>query len=308
MNDSARVLRSPVLAWTASRTALRRLALASTVVNVLLVITGGAVRLSGSGLGCPTWPKCTDSSLTPTNGISAHKLIEFGNRQVGIVLGILTLLTLIVAIRRREHVRLAVLCFAIVPVQAVIGGITVRTDLNPWVVSLHFLASMPAIAVTMWLWWQLAERPTDSGTRWGRSYAWVVLAATLLVLMAGTVVTGAGPHAGDVRRDGSLHRNGLSPASMSQLHADFVMILIGLTVGAVVMARYALRDQRLTRAAQVLLGVELAQGVIGYVQYFTHLPSLMVWFHMIGASAVWVAALALLMSTARASNATTRSV
>lgn len=291
---------SAVVGWTASRTALRRLALASTVVNVVLVISGGAVRLTGSGLGCPTWPKCTESSLTPTDGISAHKLIEFGNRQVGVLLAVLTLLTLVVAIRRREHVRLAALCFAVVPVQAVIGGITVRTDLNPWVVSLHFLASMPAIAVTLWLWWLVADRPTAEGPPWLRGYGTVVLGATVLVLMAGTVVTGAGPHAGDVRRDGSLHRNGLSPASMSQLHADLVMVLIGLTVGAVALTRYALRNERLRRAALVLLGAELVQGVIGFVQYFTHLPVLAVWLHMIGACAVWLAALSLLFLTVRA--------
>ena len=290
---------SAVVGWTASRTALRRLALAATVVNVVLVISGGAVRLTGSGLGCPTWPKCTESSLTPTDGLSAHKLIEFGNRQVGVLLAVLTLLTLVVAIRRREHVALATLCFAVVPVQAVIGGITVRTDLNPWVVSLHFLASMPAIAVTLWLWWQVADRPTAEGAPWMRTYAAVLVGATVLVLMAGTVVTGAGPHAGDVRRDGSLHRNGLSPASMSQLHADLVMVLIGLTVGAVALTRYAVGSPRLRRGALVLLGAELVQGVIGFVQYFSHLPVLAVWLHLFGACAVWLAALSLLLLTVR---------
>ena len=141
-----------VRAWFASPRVLTGLAIASIVANCGIVVTGGAVRLTSSGLGCPTWPSCTDSSLTPTRQAATHGLIEFTNRQLTFVLGAIALATLIAAVVQRRRVALAALALAIIPVQAVIGGISVLTDLNPWVVALHFLTSMAAIAVTVLLW------------------------------------------------------------------------------------------------------------------------------------------------------------
>ncbi len=277
--------------------ALRALALAFVIANVVIVVTGGAVRLTNSGLGCPTWPSCTDASLTPTPEYAVNGVIEFSNRLLSVLLGLLAVVTLLTAFFQRRQRRLAVLAFAIIPVQAVIGGISVRTELNPWVVALHFLASMAAIAVTFVLWWRLRERtpivgPVPPAARW---LAWVVVAVAAIVLTVGTVVTGSGPHAGDRNASGRVHRTGLSVSSMTQLHADLVMVLIGLTVGLLALV-YALRLRRdVQRAAGWLLAAELAQGAVGYTQYFLGVPPALVAVHMLGACLVWIAALSVLL-------------
>jgi cytochrome c oxidase assembly protein subunit 15 len=278
--------------WLNSSVALRRWALASVVANVVIVVTGGAVRLTNSGLGCPTWPSCTDASLTPTKAYSFHGIIEFTNRQLTFVLVIIAVATWLAAMARRTERRLATVAALGIPAQAVLGGLTVLTHLNPWLVAAHFLLSMAIIAVTMWLWWRVREgsafAPVPDAAR---ALARVTLAATAAVLVLGTIVTGSGPHAGDKDSSGKVHRTGLKVASMAQLHADSVMVLIGLSMGVLAVA-YALHaDGLLRRAAAVLVGVELAQGVIGYTQYFLHVPPLLVALHMFGACLVWIAAL-----------------
>jgi cytochrome c oxidase assembly protein subunit 15 len=284
----------PAAAQTA--TALRRLAAASVLANVVIVVTGGAVRLTNSGLGCPTWPRCTDASLTPTKQYAIHGLIEFSNRMFTFVLVAIALATWIVAmIRRRERVLATVAALGI-PAQAVLGGLTVLTHLNPWLVGAHFLLSMGILAVTFLLWWrvrevELAPRQPDLV----RLLAAVTAAVVLITLVIGTIVTGAGPHAGDIAEDGTIHRNGLSVASMAQLHADVVMVLIGLTAGLVVLVYAVSAGAAVRRAAVVLLAVELAQGIIGYTQYFLHVPPLLVGLHMLGACLVWLAALHVLL-------------
>jgi cytochrome c oxidase assembly protein subunit 15 len=279
---------------------LRRLALATLIANVLIVVTGGAVRLTGSGLGCPTWPSCTDSSLTPTREYAAHGVIEFANRQLTFVLSVVVLATLVAAVLARRQVRLAVLVAASIPAQAVLGGITVLTHLNPWTVAAHFLLSMLIIAVAFALWWRLREEAEAAvvpavggfaGQAALRTACWTVVALTAAVLAVGTVVTGSGPHAGD---KGATHRIGFDPAAVSQLHADLVMLLIGVSIGLAVLARAAGAPSLLRRAAWLLVGVELAQGLIGFVQYFTHVPEVLVGLHMLGACLVWLAALTVL--------------
>jgi heme a synthase len=286
--------------WLRRPATLRRLALASVIANVVIVVTGGAVRLTGSGLGCPTWPSCTDASLTPTREYAVHGIIEFANRQLTFVLSAVVLATLVVAVLVRRQVRLAVLVAASIPAQAVLGGITVLTHLNPWTVAAHFLLSMLIIAVAFALWWRLRERPAaSSGLRAVasgsvRAAAWTIVALTAVVLAVGTVVTGSGPHAGD---KGATHRIGFDPAAVSQLHADLVMLLIGVTLAFALLTRAAGASDRLRRAAWLLLAVELAQGLIGFVQYFTHVPAVLVGFHMLGACLVWLAALTVLART-----------
>ena len=226
-------MKERVLAWLASPRVLRELALASVVANVVIVVTGGAVRLTGSGLGCPTWPQCTGSSLTPTKAHSFHGVIEFTNRQLTFVLGVIAVATLVAAYRQRREVPLAALAFAGIPAQALMGGITVLTDLNPWTVAIHFLLSMAIIAVTVLLWWRLrSPHPLATGPPAVLARLIVVTAAAVLAI--GTVVTGAGPHAGDLKA-GKLHRIHLDPGGVAQLHADAVMVLVGLTVGLVVL-------------------------------------------------------------------------
>ncbi len=281
-----------VTRWAREPRLLPRLALASVIVNVVIVVTGGAVRLTGSGLGCPTWPSCTDDSLTPTKSYALHGIIEFTNRQLTFVLSIVVLATLVSALLVRRERPMAVLLAASIPAQAVLGGITVLTKLNPWFVAAHFMLSIAIIAVAFVLWWRVRPAASDPVSPAAlRTAGWVLLAITAAVLAVGTVVTGSGPHAGD---KGATHRIHLAPASVAQLHADLVMLLIGVTLGFVLLARLTGASGPLRRTGYWLLGVELGQGLIGFVQYFTHVPALLVGFHMLGACLVWLAALTLL--------------
>jgi cytochrome c oxidase assembly protein subunit 15 len=272
---------------------LRRFGWASLVANGVLVVTGGAVRLTASGLGCPTWPRCTDASFTPHGALSMHSAIEFGNRTLTFVLAAVAIVTFVAALQsgRRELVRLALVMGLAIPAQAVIGGITVLTDLHPWIVSFHLLCSLAIIGVAVLFLWRI-DRPrpsTGSGTGAGSgalsTLAWLTFAAAWLVLYVGTVVTGSGPHAGDI----NAPRNGLDPLQLSQLHADVVFLLLGLTVALVVVTR--------SRAAWALLWIELAQGLVGFVQYFTDLPEVLVGIHMLGAAAVSAAVTWALLDT-----------
>jgi cytochrome c oxidase assembly protein subunit 15 len=270
---------------------LSRLAVASVVVNVVIVVTGGAVRLTQSGLGCPTFPSCGDGSLTPTRKFGVNGIIEFTNRQLTFVVVAVVLATLVVAVLDRQQIRLAGLLAASIPAQALLGGLTVLTHLNPWLVACHFLLSMAIIAVAYALWWRVSGHRAAPVRPGLRQAACAVTMLTAAVLILGTVVTGSGPHAGDKDTSGKVHRTGLDVGSMSQLHADVVMLLVGVTVGFVLLARGAGASKDLQAAAVALLGIELAQGLIGFVQYFTHIPAILVGFHMLGACLVWLAAL-----------------
>jgi cytochrome c oxidase assembly protein subunit 15 len=272
---------------TPTQPGLRALAWASIASNVLLVVTGGAVRLTGSGLGCPTWPRCTDQSFTPHNSLSLHSAIEFSNRMLTFALVVVAVATFIAAWQsRRRELRLVALGLLLgIPAQAVIGGIAVLSHLNPWVVSFHLLCSMAMIGLAV-LFWHLVERGTPLGTPvTGKPLlmlAWAVFAVGWAVLYIGTVVTGSGPHAGDR----TAPRNGLDPLELSQLHADVVMLFIGLTIGLLCVAYATGAGEATRRAARILLVVELAQGAIGFVQYFTGVPVVLVGFHMFGAALV----------------------
>ncbi|GAA3784727.1 COX15/CtaA family protein [Micromonospora maritima] len=282
-----------------SPTLLRRLAFASIIANVAIVVTGGAVRLTASGLGCPTWPRCTDESYTTTSEMGVHGVIEFGNRLLTFAVGIIALAVVLAVLaqvpRRRGLLPLAVGVLFGIPAQAVVGGITVLTNLNPWVVGLHFLASMVVIAAAYALWRRTAEPdgpvvPTVPAPL--RTLARITTLVSASVLVVGTWVTGSGPHAGDQ----GAARNGLDPESISQVHADGVFLLIGLSV-ALFFAFRAVGAARAARAAGVLLAVELGQGVIGFVQYFTHLPAVLVAAHMLGSCLVLLATLGVLWAT-----------
>jgi cytochrome c oxidase assembly protein subunit 15 len=266
---------------------MRVAAIATLVANMALVATGGAVRLTDSGLGCPTWPHCLTGGTAhaPT---AYHHWIELGNRMLITVLIAIGVATVVVAMRsrprRRDVVRLSWLLLGAVPLQAVLGGITVLTHLNPWVVMVHFLASMVMVAAAT-----LLLRRTLEGDRPAQQLVLPLLQTLVyglaalvgVVLVLGTVVTGSGPHAGDV----TAKRNGLDPMLVTQLHADAVMLLVGLTVALVVVFRAVRAPEGVNTAVRRLLAVELAQGVVGYVQYFTKLPSGLVEVHLVGATA-----------------------
>jgi heme a synthase len=279
---------------------VRRLALASLVANVVIVLTGGAVRLTGSGLGCPTWPKCTDDSYTTTSEMGVHGVIEYGNRMLGGIVGVIAIAALLVAIRLRPRrpdvVRLAALVLAGVLGQGVLGGITVLTGLNPWTVAAHFLVSILVIAAAYAQWRRVDESAgpvravVPAPLRW---LVWLVTAVGAAVLVLGTLVTGAGPHAGDP----DTSRMPFDLTTISQLHADLVFLLVGLTAASWFALRAVAAPARTVRAAAILLAVELGQGVIGFVQYFLHVPPLAVGLHMLGACLVWLATLNLLFAT-----------
>jgi cytochrome c oxidase assembly protein subunit 15 len=266
-----------------------RLSLANLVANGLIVVTGGAVRLTGSGLGCPTWPRCTSQSFVATPELAAHGVIEFGNRLLTFVLAIVAIATVVAVWRsaRRDLRPLAVAVFLGIPAQALLGGVTVLTGLNPWTVAAHFLLSMVIVALATVLW--LRSREPGVGQPLLRRPMELLVAGiavvTAAVLVLGTIVTGSGPHSGDVDAEGvpTGDRMGFDPELMSQLHADAVFLLLGLTV-ALLVALYATEAPgRVRRAARDLLIVQLAQGVIGYVQYATDLPIALVLAHMLGA-------------------------
>jgi cytochrome c oxidase assembly protein subunit 15 len=265
--------------------------LANLVAEVGIVVTGGLVRVTGSGLGCPTWPECTAGSITPTveqpEGI--HKYIEFGNRMLTGVLLLLAVATVLAVWRwaRRRAMKVgALVVLGGVLGQAVLGGVTVLLGLSPAVVAAHFLVSMGLVAASAYLWFarhdgagppQVLVAPLV--TRLG----WVTVAAGAAVLALGTVVTGSGPHSGDADEP---NRFGVDARTVSWLHADLVMIFLGLVVATWLTARLTAVDGERgpARAWLVVFGVSLAQGLIGYVQYFTGLPEALVIAHMLGAS------------------------
>jgi cytochrome c oxidase assembly protein subunit 15 len=285
------------IAWLSHPKFLRRVAMASIVANVGIVVTGGAVRLTGSGLGCPTWPRCTEESYVTTPEMGIYGAIEFGNRLLTFVVGAIALAGLVAALlhrpRRWSLVLLAGAVLAGIPLQGVIGGITVLTDLNPWVVGLHFLASMAVLVAAYAFWRRIDEsdapaRPTVPTPV--RTLVRLTTVVSAAVLVLGTFVTGSGPHSGDH----GAARNGLDPESISQLHVDAVFLLLGLSIALWFTLRAVDAPARAVRAAGLLLAVELGQGVIGFVQYFTGLPALAVGAHMLGSCLVWLATLAVL--------------
>jgi len=256
---------------------------ASLFANGALVVTGGVVRLTGSGLGCPTWPRCTEDSLTPHGAYDVHSVIEFGNRMLTWVLVVVAVGTFVAAWQsgRRDLRRIALVMALGIPAQAVIGGITVLTDLNPWVVSLHMLLSMAIVGLAVFFLERL-DRPAPVVPPRGAlvGLAWTTFAAAWVVFYVGTVVTGSGPHAGDA----DSKRNGLSALQMSQLHADVVFLFVGLTIGLLFAAVATGAPASTRRVIVLLLAIEVGQGTIGFVQYFTDLPVVLVGFHMLGSA------------------------
>jgi heme a synthase len=274
---------------------LRGLGLASIVANVGIVVTGGAVRLTKSGLGCPTWPRCTDESYVTTPEMGVNGVIEFGNRLLTFVVIAIAVAALLAAVlerpRRKPLIVLGLVTLIGLPMQGVIGGITVLTNLNPWVVGLHFLGSIFVITTAYLFYRRVVDTPvTAPPPRPLRHLARITTAVSLAVVVVGVIVTGAGPHSGD----GGAKRNHLDPELISQLHVDLVMLLIGLSVALFFAARIAGVP---TRPALILIAVELSQSLIGFVQYFTHLPIVLVGLHMLGACLVWIATLHVLHAT-----------
>ncbi|MFD5631636.1 heme A synthase [Streptomyces sp. NPDC127072] len=302
--DAVAAVRNPLAfiaeRWTPTSRTVRRAALAALVMAVAIVVTGGAVRLTGSGLGCPTWPKCTDDSLTTTSAMGVHGVIEFGNRMLTYVL-CAAVGWAIVAARsrkpfRRSLTRLGWAQFWIVMGNAVLGGVVVLVGLNPYTVAAHFLLSTALIAVATLLWRRTGEgdgAPRPLVGKPVRQMVWVLVAATVLLIAVGTVVTGAGPHAGD---SSEVERIPLDWENVTKLHAVLAWIVVTLVFALwFVLKAVDAPKGPLDRTRDLFL-ILLGQGVIGYVQYFTDLPEVLVGLHMFGSCLVWIGVLRVLLS------------
>ncbi|MFE1782925.1 heme A synthase [Streptomyces sp. NPDC059506] len=286
--------------WQPSARFVRGAALATVVMAVLIVVTGGAVRLTESGLGCPTWPRCTADSLAPTAEMGVHGVIEFGNRLLTYVLCAFVGLAIVAARSRspwrHSLTRLGWYQFWLIAANGIVGGITVLTGLNPYIVSAHFLLSTALLTVATVMWHRsregdgpargLAPRPV-------RQLAWLLVGATGVLTVLGTVVTGSGPHAGDANR---VHRIPIDWEKITQLHVDFVFLVLGLSVALWFVLRAVGAPAAPRARTRDLLVVLVAQGAIGYVQYFTGLPELVVGAHMLGSCLVWIAVLRVALS------------
>jgi heme a synthase len=268
---------------------LRRFALAAIVTNIGIVFTGGLVRVTGSGLGCPDWPTCDGRSVTPIGAEHTgwQSAIEFGNRLLTFVVLAAAVAVWVQVRRTRPHERVVERMAWVLPLgvlaQALLGGITVLTGLSPYTVAAHFLLSMVLISAAIVLHERVrpgdGHPPARSGIR-AATTALMVVAAVVLVL--GTIVTGAGPHGGDV----DAPRFAVDIRLMAIAHADAVWLLLGLTI-ALVAVTWRHGPPRLQRALHVVLAIELVQGGIGYAQYALGIPEALVALHILGAASLW---------------------
>ena len=254
-----------------------------------IVLTGATVRITGSGLGCPTWPECTYGSYVPVTGQAEgafHAWIEFGNRLLTFLLLFAAVAVVIYAIRkaRRDLLWRALLQVLGIFGQGVIGGITVLTDLNPLAVASHFILSIFLIAGAVSIVARgrtplISIRPTELKVK-VLARAQVLL--TFLVIVIGTLVTGSGPHAGDL----DAPRLNLDERAISWLHADAVIALLGVSLALLVLSEISPETKR---RVKIFFAVTLVQGLIGYLQYVLGLPELLVIVHVLGSTLVWIA-------------------
>jgi cytochrome c oxidase assembly protein subunit 15 len=275
------------------------LAWATLVVQIGIVGTGGLVRLTGSGLGCPTWPRCTPESFVATPEMGIHGVIEFGNRLLTFVLVVVAILMFLFVVRmRRERPDLFWLSLAIglyVPLQAVIGGITVLTNLNPYVVGLHYFASVVLVALSAVLVVRVYATPgprVRAVPRWYALTTHLTSVFVVVTVVVGILVTGSGPHAGD----GGAARNGLDAEFMQHVHSWPAYITFALTIILLVGARRTPPALRLPLWVGLLLSVELAQIVVGLWQARTGLPIWLVNIHMVLAVMLVAAMTAVVMN------------
>jgi cytochrome c oxidase assembly protein subunit 15 len=286
--------------------AVRGVFIANLVAQTGILVTGAVVRLTGSGLGCPTWPQCVEGSYTPTSRQPEawHKYVEFGNRLLTFVLVALAIAALVAAWwDRRQRARSGrpqrpvIMLLALIPIlgtfaQAILGGITVLAGLHPATVSAHFLLSMVIVAGVV----ALVVRAADPGDQpitylvpsLVRGLAWTLVAVTGVLVVLGVLVTGSGPHSGDAR---SESRFSFDPRTISWLHADVVLLFLGLTVGLLIVLIVIKAPKPALRRTWLLLVIAGVQGALGYVQYFTGLPGVLVAIHVLGSGLVWIAVL-----------------
>jgi cytochrome c oxidase assembly protein subunit 15 len=254
-----------------------------------IVLTGAAVRITGSGLGCPTWPECTYGSYVPVAGQAEgafHAWIEFGNRLLTFLLLFAAVAVVIYAIKkaRRDLLWRALLQVLGIFGQGIIGGITVLTDLNPLAVASHFILSIFLIAGAVSIVARgrsplISIRPTETKVK---ILAHVQVLLTFIVIVIGTLVTGSGPHAGDI----DAPRLKLDERAITWLHADAVIALFGVSLALLVLSEISPETKR---RVKIFFAITLAQGLVGYAQYVLGLPEILVIVHVLGSTLVWIA-------------------
>jgi cytochrome c oxidase assembly protein subunit 15 len=274
---------------TVSPTAYRSITLFALVALVIIIVSGAAVRLTGSGLGCPDWPTCANNRVVAP--VRYHAMVEFVNR---VFTGIVSVAVILAALgslarrpRRRDLTYLSLGLVAGVFAQVLLGGLTVRSKLTPPVVMAHFLLSMVLVANAVVLHRRAGRDDADharSGPSPIRTAARVLVAVAAVVIVTGTIVTGAGPHGGDE----NVRRLGFAVPTVARIHGVSELVLLTLTLALVWSARRRHAPSTVIEALNTLVLVEVAQGFVGYMQYLLGVPELLVGVHVLGAVGVWV--------------------
>ena len=268
----------------------RRISLANLIAQSGIIVTGAIVRLTGSGLGCPTWPDCAPGSLIPVAGQveGFHKYIEFGNRTLTfLVLAISIALFVFSLLNEKRNI----IVWSFLPLigtllQAVLGGITVLTGLHPSTVMAHFLLSIILVGVSVKIYDYFNNQRTFKALpKIVDHYVKIVTLVGLAVIILGTITTGSGPHSGDE----IAARFDLDIRVIAWLHADSVLLFVGLIVGLLVITIIIKESKHIYKITRTLFIICLVQGFIGYVQWFNGLPWILVSFHVIGAVITWIA-------------------
>ncbi len=266
----------------------------------LLVLTGGAVRLTGSGLGCPDWPTCYAHHFTAA--LSFHQRVEDTNRLVTVAVSVVSVAVILAAFlrapRRNDLVALSAVLFGGLLAQVVLGGLVVLFKLNPYLVALHFLLTMAILVVAIGLRHRASGPPTPGQALVDRSLIWLVRAlvgALGLVITIGTIVTGAGPHAGSQ----GTRRVPIAFRDIAELHSTVALFVIGLCLGALFAVQRGHVPAPVVKRTRLLLEVLALQGALGYTQYALHDAALVIEFHLAGATAAWCTAISLYLSLHR---------
>jgi cytochrome c oxidase assembly protein subunit 15 len=277
---------------------IRGFAIATLVAQILIVGTGGAVRLTGSGLGCPTWPRCTDDSFVTTPEMGIHGIIEFGNRLLTFVLIAIAIVMFVLVLRiRRERRDLFVLALVIglgIPAQGVIGGLSVLTNLNPYVVGLHFVLSVVLVVLSTVLVYRVYAGPRGvraSVPLWYSALTHATSALVAITILVGIITTGSGPHAGD----SGASRNGLDSELLQHVHSWPAYATVAATV-LLLIGALRLGQPRLARFTGVLLAIEAVQVAVGLAQARLGLPEILVGVHMVLACCLAAAMTAVVLS------------
>lgn len=277
---------------------IRGFAIATLVAQILIVGTGGAVRLTGSGLGCPTWPRCTDDSFVTTPEMGIHGIIEFGNRLLTFVLIAIAIVMFVLVLRiRRERRDLFVLALVIglgIPAQGVIGGFSVLTNLNPYVVGLHFVLSVVLVVLSTVLVYRVYAGPRGvraSVPLWYSALTHATSALVAITILVGIITTGSGPHAGD----SGASRNGLDSELLQHVHSWPAYATVAATV-LLLIGALRLEQPRLARFTGILLAIEAVQVAVGLAQARLGLPEILVGAHMVLACCLTAAMTAVVLS------------